>query len=272
MFFTVMVPSQRTRRRWTLGVASMVCALHVHADLAEIEKRQTLRMLAVLVAGETEFVSIDNTRPGLDRELLEGFAKLRGLRIELVPIATWDRLIPALKRGEGDVIAGRFTITDARRQQIAFTTEVFPTRVVALTRAPRPAVRTLEELRATRIGLVRGTSLIDALLGVGVPAANLDESIASGHQIDALVTGRAACTVLELADAVAAQRRDQALHLGVFVGPPGSYAYGLRSEDAQLRAALDAYITNLRRTPGWSRLVVRYFGAAAPEVLKAAGQ
>jgi ABC-type amino acid transport substrate-binding protein len=74
-----------------------------------------------------------------------------------------------------------------------------------------------------------------------------------------------------LADAVAAQQRDPSLHLGAFVGPPGSYAYGVRREDTQLRAALDAYITSLRRTPGWSRLVVRYFGSAAPEVLKAAG-
>lgn len=255
-----------------LGLALLACAGSAQADLAEIQKRQTLRVLSVLVEGETEFISTDKARPGFDLELLEGFAKLRGLHIELVPIAAWERLIPALERGEGDLIAGRFTATDARREQIAFTTEVFPTRVLALTRAPRGPVRTLDELRAIKIGLVRGTSLVDALLGVGVPAANLDENIASGRQIDALVSGRAVCTVVELADAVAARRRDPALHLGVFVGPPGSYAYGMRNADKQLRAALDVYIANLRRTPGWSRLVVRYFGSAAPEVLKAAGQ
>jgi len=35
-------------------------------------------------------------------------------------------------------------------------------------------------------------------------------------------------------------------------------------------AALNEYIANLRRTPTWSRLVVRYFGADAIEVLKKA--
>jgi ABC-type amino acid transport substrate-binding protein len=254
-----------------LSLLLLAGTLSVHADLPEIQKRQTLRVLAVLVENETEFVSSDTTHPGFDRDLLEGFAKLHGLRTELVPTTAWDRLIPALKRGEGDVIAGRFTVTDARRQQIAFTSEVFPTRVVAVTRAPREPVRTLADLRTLKIGLVRGTSLVDALLDAGIPAANLDESLASGRQIEALVSGRAACTVLELADAVAAQQRDPSLHLGAFVGPPGSYAYGVRREDTQLRAALDAYITSLRRTPGWSRLVVRYFGSAAPEVLKAAG-
>jgi hypothetical protein len=34
--------------------------------------------------------------------------------------------------------------------------------------------------------------------------------------------------------------------------------------------ALDEYIENLRRTPTWSRLVVKYFGERAPDVLKKA--
>lgn len=37
-----------------------------------------------------------------------------------------------------------------------------------------------------------------------------------------------------------------------------------------LLKALDEYIENLRRTPTWSRLVVKYFGEMAPEVLRKA--
>ena len=44
----------------------------------------------------------------------------------------------------------------------------------------------------------------------------------------------------------------------------------LRKGDAELRGALDEYIENLRRTPTWSRLVVKYFGEMAPDVLKKA--
>jgi ABC-type amino acid transport substrate-binding protein len=58
----------------------------------------------------------------------------------------------------------------------------------------------------------------------------------------------------------------------MFVGPPGSLAYGLRKEDAALLAALDAYIENLRRTATWNRLVLKYFGESAPEVLRKARQ
>ena len=42
----------------------------------------------------------------------------------------------------------------------------------------------------------------------------------------------------------------------------------MRKEDTQLRQALSDYIDNLRRTPTWGRLVVKYFGEAAPEILR----
>ena len=56
----------------------------------------------------------------------------------------------------------------------------------------------------------------------------------------------------------------------MFVGPPESLAFGVRKEDRRLLAALNDYITNLRKTPTWNRLVVKYFGPAAVEILRRA--
>jgi hypothetical protein len=44
----------------------------------------------------------------------------------------------------------------------------------------------------------------------------------------------------------------------------------VRKEDAELRKALSEYIDNFRRTPAWNRLVVKYMGDAAPEILRRA--
>jgi ABC-type amino acid transport substrate-binding protein len=56
----------------------------------------------------------------------------------------------------------------------------------------------------------------------------------------------------------------------MFVGQPGSLAFGVRLSDAELLQALDRYIQNLRRTATWNRLAVKYFGESAPEVLRKA--
>ena len=53
----------------------------------------------------------------------------------------------------------------------------------------------------------------------------------------------------------------------MFVGPAGSLAFGVRKDAPKLKAALDDYVANLRRTPTWSRLVLKYFGEQALSVL-----
>lgn len=249
----------------------LLAAAPLCADLAEVKERRTLRVLAVVVPDEPEFMSDSpGERPGFDREVLDGFARLHKLDLELQKVSAWDALIPSLLKGRGDVIAGRFTATESRRRQIDFSVEVFPTRNVAVTRKPREAVASLEALRGESIGIVKGTSMADVLAAAGIPAASIVADLPTGGAFEALRSGRVTCTIDEVAGAIMAQRSDPSLQIGAFVGPPGSYAFGLRKTDSALRAALNEYIENLRRTPTWNRLVLKYFGEAAPEILRKA--
>jgi len=140
--------------------SAAVCAPLAAADLPDIAKTGRLRVLAVPVSEGPLFVSIARPEEGFDAEILAGFARLHGLKVELVPVDTWDGLVPALLKGKGDLVAGGFTDTAARRAQIAFfTVEVFPTRDVVLTRAPNPPITTLEQLRKAHVGTIKGTSM-----------------------------------------------------------------------------------------------------------------
>jgi polar amino acid transport system substrate-binding protein len=239
------------------------------SDLAEVKSRGTLRVLSVVLNQEDVFMS---GRPGIgfDREVLEGFCALHRVKLELVAQPGWGSLVPALQKDQGDLIAGRFNVTPSRRELIEFTAEVFPSRHVVLTRKPQKPVTNVEQLRGQKVGTVKGTSMAEAVAAAGVPAANVDDGIPTGTLPDALRSGRVTAVVLGVENAMDAQRKDPALELGTFVGPPSSLAYGVRKEDKALLAALNDYISNLRRSPTWSRLVVKYFGDSAVDVLKKA--
>jgi len=265
------MPSPGCLRRVLASLLLLLCGAPLRADFTEVKERGTLRVLAVIVPDEPEFISDQKgDRPGFDREVLDGFARLHKLGLELERVESWDALVPSLLKGRGDVIAGRFTATESRRRQIEFTSEVFPIRNVAVTRKPREPVASLEALKRETIGIVKGTSMGDMLLTAGIPAASIVSDIPAGGAFAALRSGRISCTVDEVAGAIMAQRADPELQLGVFVGPPASYAYGVRKADTQLVAALNEYIDNLRRTATWNRLVLKYFGEAAPEILRKA--
>jgi ABC-type amino acid transport substrate-binding protein len=240
------------------------------ADLDEIRTRGRLRVAAVTSTLPDEFFSLAPGAPGFDHEMLESFAKLHRLDLQVVPIDGWDGLVPALRDGKADVVAGRFTATDARKKAIDFTVEVFPTRNAVVSRKPHRVVETLEQLRTERVGTVKGTSMAEAVAAAGVPAENVDDSIPSGSLPDALKQGRVTAAVLGLESAVTAQRLDPQIQIGVFLGKPGSLAYGVRKGDAKLLAELNQFLDNVRRTPTWSRLVVKYFGEAGLDILKRA--
>jgi membrane-bound lytic murein transglycosylase MltF len=72
---------------------------------------------------------------------------------------------------------------------------------------------------------------------------------------------------MSVVDFTMAKKRDPALRAGTFIGPRGSGAWGLRSSDAELKRALDDYLTAARRSGSWSQLVIRYYGQDALDVL-----
>jgi membrane-bound lytic murein transglycosylase F len=264
-------------RRFGLALASacvgawLLAAGAAGADLAEIQKRGTLRV--VVVDGSPAFFRLQpGADPGFDRELLDGFAALHKLTVQPVTAPSWNALLPWLLEGKGDVVAGGVTLTPARAKQIDFTTEVFPSRHVVVTRKPNRVVERIEQLREERVGTIKGSSMAEVIATLGVPAANLDEGLVSGGAPDALRKGRITATVSGIEDAFLYQRADPAIQIGMFVGPAASLAFGVRRDSPKLKAALDEYVGNVRRTPTWSRLVLKYFGDQAPELLKKARQ
>lgn len=259
------------RKLATLTLALSFIAPAFGADLAEIQASGKLRVLAVLDPTRPEFFSTAPDRePGFDHEIVQGFARLHKLELVVVPIEAWGDLVPALKARRGDLIAGRFSDTEARRKEIDFTVEVFPSRYVVITRKPTPRIDTIEELKRARVGTSAGSSMAEVIRKAGVPASRLDDSLPAGSYGEALRSGDVAAVVWGIESAVALQREDPDIELGLFLGEPNRLAYGVHKDSSALLQALNTYIENTRKTLTWNRLVVKYFGQAAPEILRLA--
>jgi ABC-type amino acid transport substrate-binding protein len=236
-------------------------------DFAQVQARGRLAVL--YVPGSPEYVDAAATG-GFDVDFLAGFARLHRLELKWIAVPTWEELMPALNAGRGDVAAGGITVTAARQKVVKFTAEVFPSRGVIVSRKPNRVIRTMEELRRERVGTIRGTSMAEMVALANVPAGNIDDSFPSGGLPKALREGKITATVLGVEDALVARRADADLQLGGFIGPRQGLAFAVREGDAALLGALNAYIGNVRRTPSWNRLVVKYFGDLALEILREA--
>jgi ABC-type amino acid transport substrate-binding protein len=235
-------------------------------DLDQIRSRGTLRVLAADDGSPLWFSFQDQGEPGFEREILVRFARVNKLQFELVQVAHWDDAIPALVGGRGDVLAG-INATEARRKQIEFSDELLPAKNVVVTRKPHARVLSLEQLRVERLAIAPSTTWWDAALGAGVPAGHLVKIAAADQAFAALREGKATATVIDLLDFFFERRKDPALEMGMTLGEPLSSSWGVRKTDPALRQALNAYLRELRSSPAWSRLIVKYFGEDALAVL-----
>jgi cystine transport system substrate-binding protein len=201
--------------------------------------------------------------PGFEREILEGFAALRRLKLEVIPVDRFEEILPSLRKGAGDVVTG-INDTPGRREIVDFTVEVLPSRHVVVNRKPHPVVATVFQFRNEKVGVLKGTTWADSAVAAG---AHPEDFAEEKDVLAALKSDRITATVLSATEFVLDQRRDPDLQAGVVLGLPGSAAWAVRKDDPQLKAALDEYLTNMRRTGSWSRLVVKYFGRDALSVL-----
>ena len=259
----------RAQRRLVLlsAVTAAVSASRVAAaDLSEVKARGTLRVIAAADEAPETFSFDAAANPGFERELVEGFAKLQGLKVEAVKAKAYGERIPMLNRDEGDVIVAIFDTAD-RRKLVDFTVEVMPTHNIAVTLDSRPLVKTIDELKELRVGAVKGAKPAEEAVEAGVPPRALHLYATQDEMTQALRKGSLDAVILPVSELVVASRQTQGLKAGCTVGPAGKVAWAVRRQDEALRAALDEYLTNVRRSPSWSRLIVKYFGDEALRVL-----
>jgi ABC-type amino acid transport substrate-binding protein len=234
-------------------------------DWPEIARRGKLRV--VIGAELPEWFAVGQySQPGFERELFEGFTRLHGLELEVVSVKRQDQRIPTLLEGAGDVIGG-IGVTPERQRQIAFTSgEILPVRQVVVTRTAAQ-VEKPEELRSRRVGVVMGTAVVGVPQAAGVPSSQVKSFENVDGVLRALRANEIDACVLPLMEAIFASKADREVVVGIPVGPSASLAWGVRKQDAELRKLLDEHLANVRRSGIWARLVVKYFGDRALQIL-----
>lgn len=248
------------------AAALLLLPTAARADMKEVAARGALRVIAAEGEQPEMFAFDDAARPGLERECLAGFARLNKVKLEVVKVGAFNERIPALLRGEGDLVVG-LVDTAERRKQIEFTSEVLPVRHVVVTAQPRKPPSSIEDARRLTFGVIRGTSWARETAAAGVAESQMVPFADTEPMLAALEAGRIEAVVMTVSDFTLAAKRHRRIEAGVSVGETGRAAWGLRKSDVELRKALDAYLDNLRSGPSWNRLIVVYFGEKALSAL-----
>lgn len=266
------------------------------SDWPGIEQRGLLRVL--VPRDRTNFFYAEGRLRGMEYELVHEFerslaGKPGGARpqidVAFVPVA-FDRLLPALVEGLGDVAAGGLTITPEREQVVAFT-EPYLAGVAQIVVANHhaPALASIEGLSGKLVVVGPGSSYLASLerLNGQLTARGLPPAI-----VDTLGRGFATEDMLEFVNSGAFQYTVADHHVaelwsGVLGGlrlypelqlaSGDRIAWAVRRDNPELKRTLDEFLLTSRKgTRTGNVLFQRYFQDAEwirdPEIDLRAGR
>ncbi|MFJ8234936.1 transporter substrate-binding domain-containing protein [Ureibacillus sp. NPDC094379] len=110
---------------------------------------------------------------GFDIALIKKIGEVEGFDVEFSTMQ-FDGLIPALKAGQIDVVVGALSITDKRLESISFSNAYYKSGLSILTK-PDSGIKGFEDLDGKLIGIQKGTSSYNYMIGNGIEDQNIKQ-------------------------------------------------------------------------------------------------
>jgi polar amino acid transport system substrate-binding protein len=248
---------------WILGVFLLLASRPTpvfSADHLETIKSSGVLRWGADAEGGGPYIYPDPQKPeqltGFEFDLANALAAKLGVKAEMVQ-NQWDQLIPALQRGNFDIILNGLEITAENRQRIAMSAPYYVYAQQIVTRAGTSGMEKLDDLKGQRVGVLSSTvaQRLVAGLGGGTDARIYPGNVESFRDLKA---NRIDAVVLDLPIAIFYARPDPELK---FSGPPfapGYYGIGVLPEDATLLAALNVAIAQLSHDGTLERIYRKY--------------
>jgi membrane-bound lytic murein transglycosylase MltF len=235
-------------------------------DLDGMLERRNLRVLVPY--SRTGYFIDAGTQRGVFYDLMTGFEDqlnekhAEGLiRMNLIFVpTTWDRLIPALEEGLGDIIAANLTITDERAERIRFTTPLGRNvRELLVRHVDARPPESLEDLAGETVFITANSSYAEHLKAInqrfeseGRAAIVVREAPEHFQTEDALEMVNAGLVDYTIADGYLASFWQQVLedlvvHDDIAISEGNEIAFAIRQDSPQLEAELNAYLETVRK-------------------------
>jgi polar amino acid transport system substrate-binding protein len=246
-----------------LSLAFLACVAQPGAVLGadhldEIRQRGVL-LWGADAEGGAPYVFPDPEKPeqliGFECELAEALAAKLGVKARMVQ-NQWDQLVPALERGNFDIVLNGLELTSENQQHIAMSLPYFVYAQQIVTCKETEGLTRMEQLKGRSVGVL-SSSVAQRLLE---KAGGVDVRIYPGNveSFRDLKARRIEAVLLDLPIAIHYARPDPELKFSGDSFAPGYYGIGVCKKDATLLAALNQGIQELAAEHTLERIYRKY--------------
>ena len=201
---------------------------------------------------------------GFEYDLVKAFADHLGIKVRCVVTESFQEMIPALLRGEADLIAAGFTDTAERRQKVAFGPGYMEVHQQVVGRRGGPSLKEVPDLIGLPLWVNAGTAYEERLRKLKARYPNLGWMPVSGYETEEILEmvwrGIVPLTIAD-SNIVAVNRRyypQLVIHFAIEEGQ--QLAWAVHPQHRHLLAAVDQWFLKPETSALLRRLKQRYYG------------
>ncbi|WOH38572.1 transporter substrate-binding domain-containing protein [Thalassotalea fonticola] len=220
-------------------------------DLSEIEASKILKVLTW--SGQDNYLPRAGSPPRLDKDYLEKFAQDNNLSIEYVYKDDFADLIPALVKGEGDIIASNLTINTMRKRQIDFTLPIVETTEYLIMASNAKGLANAKDLDNRKVAVQPGTSYAFTAIGLAKVYKNLEiieipKHLSHDEIFDKVAIGEYDLTIVDsnIIDSTLEYRQD--IKLSLQANSAKEMAWAVNKHSKLLKTALNNFLVQQQIT------------------------
>src|SRR5437879_4766639 len=209
--------------------------------------------------GGAPYVFPDPQKPeqltGFEYDLADALAAKLGLKAKMVQ-NQWDQLIPALDRGNFDILLNGLELTPENQQHIAMSQPYYVYAEQIVVRTNTVGLTNRESLAGKAVGVLSGS--VAQRLMEGTPGVDLKIYPGNVQSLQDLKAHRIEAILMDLPIALFYAKPDKEV---MFSGEPfaiGYYGVGVRKEDVSLLADLNQAIKELAQERTLERIYRKY--------------
>ena len=231
-------------------------------DLGAIMKRGELRIL--MSAEEGPYLPRKGSPIDFEVEVATKFAQTLGLKVKTVYVKRFEKLLPALLAGEGDLIAANLTITESRKELIDFTVPLAHVKEQLVYRATDPPMDNVSQIVGRTVAVRKSTSFWQSLMTLkelypGFNIEALPESYSNEKIMELLVSGKIDLTIEDSNTLETYRSYRDDVRVAFDVTQDRAVGWGVRKSNPLLLEALNRFLnmeqlTRRQTIPYWDDL------------------
>jgi membrane-bound lytic murein transglycosylase F len=154
------------RRPFQLTLLALWLAVALYFITPVVNQHKFITLHKIVKAGEITIITRNaphcyyiyrDEAMGFEYDLVKAFADYLGVGLNVKIIENWDGMVPALKKGNGSLIAAGIAITPKRKKQVAFSDGYMEIQQYVIAHRNAPIIKKIEDLSGKTIHVRKAT-------------------------------------------------------------------------------------------------------------------